>query len=145
MKTQHTQDTCSVELKIPSRSEFVGVARLALSGVASRTPLTYEDIEDLKVALSEACNNAIQHAYPEENPEFSISIRFCILPDGLEVDVEDTGRGFSLEQAEKIKVDLERERGFGIFLIRSLVDDVTFESLAPSGTRVAMTKNYPKQ
>ena len=42
--------------------EFVRVVRLAVMGVASRMPFSYDDIEDIKLAVSEACNNAILHA-----------------------------------------------------------------------------------
>lgn len=52
-----------VEMKIPAKAEYVGVIRLTLSGIASRMGFTYELIEDLKIATSEAVTNAVQHAY----------------------------------------------------------------------------------
>ncbi|MFS8513265.1 MAG: anti-sigma B factor RsbW, partial [Planifilum fulgidum] len=46
-----------IELTIPAKADFVGVVRLAVSGIASRMGFSYDDIEDLKVAVAEACTN----------------------------------------------------------------------------------------
>ncbi len=58
-----------IEMKIPAKREYVGVIRLTLSGIASRMGFTYELIEDLKIAASEAITNAVQHAYRKEEVE----------------------------------------------------------------------------
>lgn len=55
-----------IEMKVPAQPEYVGIIRLTLSGVASRMGYTYDEIEDLKIAVSEACTNAVQHAYKED-------------------------------------------------------------------------------
>ena len=52
-----------IEMKIPAKPDYLGVIRLTLSGIANRMGYTYEEIEDIKIALSEACTNAVQHAY----------------------------------------------------------------------------------
>ena len=54
-----------VEIRVPAKPQYVGVARLTISGLASRIGCTYDDIEDLKIASSEAITNAVQHAYSE--------------------------------------------------------------------------------
>jgi serine/threonine-protein kinase RsbW len=54
----------SIVLHIPSRPEYVRVVRLALLGIASRMEFSFDDVEDMKLAVSEACNNAILHAAP---------------------------------------------------------------------------------
>ncbi len=59
-----------IALQIPSDAEYVRVVRLAVIGVASRMAFSYDDIEDIKLAVSEACNNAILHAQvPTEHAE----------------------------------------------------------------------------
>ncbi len=55
----------SIVLHIPSRPEYVRVVRLTLLGIASRMEFSFDDVEDMKLAVSEACNNAILHADPE--------------------------------------------------------------------------------
>ena len=60
----------------------MGVIRLTVSGIASRMGFTYESIEDLKIAASEAITNAVQHAYrKEENGE--IIVGFALHHDSL--------------------------------------------------------------
>ena len=54
-----------VEMRVPAKSQYVGVARLTISGLASRIGFSFDDIEDLKIASSEAVTNAVQHAYSE--------------------------------------------------------------------------------
>lgn len=55
----------NVTLTVPALPEYVDLVRLTLYGVASKMKFTFEDIEDMKVAVSEACNNAVLHAYGE--------------------------------------------------------------------------------
>ena len=55
--------TSCVSLTIPAKAEYLQIVRLALFGVASGSGFSFEEIEDMKVAVAEACNNAIIHAY----------------------------------------------------------------------------------
>lgn len=129
-----------VELRIPSLPEFVGVARLTLSGVASRMNFSYDDIEDLKIALAEACTNAIQHAYEQNDKQKEVTIRYFIETDKLIVEVEDKGKGFDLTKSHPVAPDLEQERGLGLFLIKALVDELELESDKKIGTKIRMHK-----
>jgi serine/threonine-protein kinase RsbW len=132
-----------LELEIPARPEYIAIARLVVSSVASaRRNLGDTRVDDLKLAVSEACTNAIE-AYPFRRGDESVKILVRDDDDKLEVDVTDTGPGFdpdALPQHPPV-TDPERlnfERGLGIPLIRTLVDDVQFES-SPEGTAVRMT------
>lgn len=51
-----------VELRIPCKPEFVSVARLAILGVASRMQLSYDEVEDVRLAVGEACTTAVEQA-----------------------------------------------------------------------------------
>lgn len=128
-----------VELKIPGLPEFVSVARLTLSGIATRMDFPYENIEDLKVALAEACNNAIQHAYKNGQSRRGVVVRFVLQQKQLVMEVEDEGCGFEA-QREINPPEGMQEGGLGLFLIRSLVDELRLESTAKKGTRVVMVK-----
>ncbi|HSH59543.1 MAG TPA: ATP-binding protein [Acidimicrobiales bacterium] len=120
-----------VELEIPARGEYVGLARLVVSSLASsRRTLADDRVDDLKLALSEACTNAIE-AHAEVGAEDAVLVRWVEGDDRLEVEVEDRGPGFdpsTLPEHPPV-TDPERlnfERGLGIPLIRSLVDEVSF-------------------
>ena len=131
-----------IQLEIPASPEYVGLARLVVSSLASsRRTLADDRIDDLKLALSEACTNAIE-AHADNDVDERVLVRWQEDGDRLEVEVEDKGAGFdpgSLRQHPPV-TDPERlnfERGLGIPLIRSLVDEVDFVS-SEEGTAVRM-------
>lgn len=133
-----------VEMKFPAKPEYIGVVRLTLSGIASRMGFSYDEIEDLKVATSEACTNAVKHAYQQQPGE--IVIGFGIYADRLEVMVADNGKSFEFDKLKEqigpysssVPVEDLNEGGLGLFLIDTLMDEV--KVLAESGVTVFMTK-----
>lgn len=98
-----------IEVSVPARAEYVVVVRLAAAGVAGRMGFSYDDIEDLKIAVAEACTDAIVSG---EGP---IQVRFNI--DDGELAVAVVYRTARTEAPE--------ERELGLFLIRCLMDEVT--------------------
>lgn len=134
-----------IEMKIPAKPEYVGVMRLTLSGIASRMGFTYEEIEDIKIALSEAITNAVQHAYGKEEGG-EVIVGFGIYEDKLEMAVADSGKSFNFLQkknelgpyTESSTVEQLSEGGLGLFLIETLMDEVRV--LNNSGVTVFMAK-----
>ena len=51
-----------ISMKLTSNPNFVSVIRLTVSGIASKIGFSFDEIEDLKVSISEACTNAIKHS-----------------------------------------------------------------------------------
>ena len=86
-----------IEMKFPAKAEYVGVSRLSVSGVASRMGFSYEDIEDLKIALSEAVSNVVEHAYSEDE-DGDITIGFGVYENRIEIMVADHGGSFNLQE-----------------------------------------------
>ncbi|WP_121604539.1 anti-sigma B factor RsbW [Virgibacillus sp. Bac332] len=134
-----------IELKVPAKAEYVGVVRLSISGIANRMGFSYEDIEDLKVAISEAITNTVTHAYNEQD-DGEVTIGFGVYEDRLEVMVADHGGSFNLNEVKdgigpyKNTESIEdlREGGFGLFLIDALMDKVQINN--NYGVIVLMTK-----
>jgi serine/threonine-protein kinase RsbW len=134
-----------IEMKIPAKAEYVGVVRLSIAGIANRMGYSYEDIEDLKVAVSEAITNAVTHAYNEKGGG-EVTICFGIYQDRLEVMVADHGGSFDIKEIksdigpydESENVEDLREGGFGLFLINALMDKVQINN--EYGVIVIMTK-----
>ena len=112
----------TVELQIPSSPEYVAVVRRAVEGVARRMPFESGQVEDLKLAVGEACTNAIKHGSPEGRPDV-VTVRCIIMPDGLLVEVQNC-----ISECVSPEVpthpDLSKEGGLGLYLIRNLVDEV---------------------
>src|SRR5438874_1284374 len=129
-----------LELEIPARAEFVALVRLVVSSVASTRRVLAEDrIDDIKLAVSEACTNAIE-ALRGMGTGDPVVVRLREGDDRLEVLIDDRGRGFDPQTLPEHPpvTDPERlnfERGLGIPLIRTLVDEASFES-GSEGTSV---------
>ena len=143
-------ETSRIELTIPAGSEWVRVARLTVAGVASRLPFPVDAVEDIKLAVTEAINNAIQHAPlqtpPGTNPTISIVIETS--STGLWINIVDGGRlqtelpathsGTSANWPDELP-----EGGLGLMLIRSLMDEVDHQSGPARDTVVRMFKRVP--
>lgn len=138
-----------IEMKFPAKPEYVGVIRLCISGIANRMGFTFEDIEDLKISVSEAVTNVVNHAYGEhDNGE--VTLGFGVYESRLEVMVADHGGSFNLNEVKaKIgpydneeSIENLREGGFGLFLINTLMDKVEINN--NSGVIVLMTKYLEK-
>jgi len=131
-----TDDT--VELKIPARAEWVAVARLAVAAVASRLRFSVDEIEDIKLAVAEACTNCIQHGSDADR----IEITSEITADEVRVSVRDRSVGHKLESVENDAgfADGRRTEELGVFLIRALMDEVTYRVDAREGTELVMIK-----
>lgn len=126
-----------VELRVPCKAEWVALARLSVAAVASRLHFSIDEIEDIKLAVAEACTNAIQHA----NGSAFIEIKCEALTDRLRISVRDHGRGTRPESIHSRDLEDERVGGLGVFLIRSLMDDVTYDVNPEHGTQLVMTKH----
>jgi serine/threonine-protein kinase RsbW len=134
-----TPDTDTVELRMDARPENLVLARLALGGVAARSPLGDDVVADLKLAVTEACTNAIEHAYAGDPGSNEIVIRFALDDDTLAVEVQDWGSGFDAEAEPAPEEELRDHAGVGLMLIRSLTDELTIES-GGAGSTVSFAK-----
>jgi len=132
----NADDVDIVDLRIPCKAEWVALARLSVAAVASRLNFSIDEIEDIKLAVAEACTNAIQHA--RGSPY--IEIKCEAVPSGLRLSIRDFGRGTRPEHIRSREMADERVGGLGVFLIRSLMDDVDFEVHPDQGTLLVMVK-----
>ena len=132
----------TVELKIPARAEWVAVARLAVAAVASRLNFSVDELEDIKLAIAEACTNCIQHSLENDR----IEITSEVLSDEVRVSVRDRSVNHKLEAVEKEPgfADGRRTEELGIFLIRALMDEVTYRVDAREGTELFMIKRVSR-
>lgn len=140
-----------LSIKIPCKPEFVSVVRLVIAGLASRLNYQQEDIEDLRVAVAEACNNAIL----ESGNKGDISIDCMIEREKLSVIVtdrpvlsdtkscnacDDYNKGFNNGQ-HLSGADLEDA---WLLLIRALMDEVDCSMERGWRRKVTMVKYCAK-
>jgi anti-sigma regulatory factor (Ser/Thr protein kinase) len=109
----------------------VPLARNAIASFARICGFSRDDIDDIKVAAGEALCNAVEHGQAHRSNGFSVS---CSLQDDeLRIEIRDNGEGFAPERLRASTP--EADRGFGILLMRRLMDGVQF---ADNGTCVRL-------
>ena len=136
--------TDKLSFQIPAKSDYVGVIRLAVSGIASRMEFTIEKIEDIKIAVSEACTNVVLYAYNTDDND-GISVTCTVNIDQLEIKIKDNGKGFDVAGIQNKKEVTQNELsnsslGLGITFMKNLMDTVEITSSPNNGTTVIMKK-----
>ena len=126
-----------VRLSFPAKADYLLLARLALSGVVRHLSLDEERLADLKLAVTEACGNAVRHAYADGNGP--VGVAFVLGEDRLVMIVEDQGEGIE-DAREPEPADAPLESGMGMSIIRAVVDELDIEPGSDGrGTVVRMT------
>ncbi|GAK10710.1 anti-sigma B factor RsbW [Geomicrobium sp. JCM 19039] len=131
-----------IEMKVPAKPEYVSIVRLTVSGIANRMGYAYDTIEDMKVAIAEACTNVVDHAYDEGHGD--INLAFTMFEDRFEMMVSDEGgKNPTLKKANgpvnaSTPVQDLQEGGLGLFLIETLMDEVDIQQ--GNGVTIKMKK-----
>ena len=125
----------TIKMEITANPEYVSIIRLTTSGIANKIGFCIDDIEDLKVAISEACTNAIKHSLEDR-----FTIIYTMIENGLTIEIIDNGKGYVSKEVSEPDLDNLKESGMGLFIIESLMDKVNVESTEGKGTSIKMTK-----
>lgn len=132
-----------IELRLPSKLGYEKVAMDTASSLARRMGFGADRVEALRTAIAEAVTNAIEHGN-EHDSGMRVLVMLMARPDELIVSVADQGRK-PLEQEQttstpRIEDALSRQDkgGWGIWLIRELMDEVEFTTAPSGGNQVRM-------
>ena len=135
----------TVRLSFPAKPDYLLLARLALGGVVREMPVGPELLADLKLAVTEACGNAVRHAY--DDGDGMVEVAFVVHDDRLDMIVEDKGSGIALPvlegllEAQPAPEPAPMDGGMGLAIIRAIVDELDVrEGDDGRGTVVHMTK-----
>jgi serine/threonine-protein kinase RsbW len=131
-------------VKFPARFEFLDEIRAFVGGIAREAGFNDKDIYSIQLAADEAATNVIEHAY-QGNPNGEIEIHCGIRNETITVVLLDHGKPFdpSTVQQPNLKVDIAERQvgGLGIYLMRTLMDDVRYETGEGRGNRLTLTKH----
>ena len=143
-----------VSLTIPCLAEYVSIARLAILGIAGRMPFSYDEVEDVRLAVGEACTHAVERAAAQwmdagasgDEPRVSnLKIDCTITETSLTIDVCDNipaGAPITPKADEEIALEeagIDRQH-LSAILMEILVDEVKVKSLS-DGTCVRLVKH----
>lgn len=124
-------DLPDLELSLPASPENVAVVRHVLGGLADALDLSPDLLADVRLAVSEACANAVVHAYPEGSPGL-LDVEVSAGATQLEIVVRDHGSGM-MPRADSPGF------GVGLPLIASVTDVLELTGRDDGGTEVRMS------
>lgn len=129
-----------IKMTFESLSENVGIARVSAAAFAAQIDLTLNDIEEIKVAVSEAVSNSVIHGYGERIG--LIELIMTLYEDKMEFIITDYGQGIAdIELARQPSYSTDPERmGLGFVFMESFMDELFVQSEPGKGTTVKMSK-----
>jgi serine/threonine-protein kinase RsbW len=122
----------NVCLTLSNQPDNVVLVREALSGIAETVGVDELDLNDIRTAVTEACNNVVLHAYGGEQGPLQIEV--FLAPGSVEVVVRDHGMGIK----PHIRSGEEAALGIGLSIIKALAPRVEFRDVPAGGTEVSM-------
>lgn len=126
-----------VEIFLPSTLGYEKVARSAAEAVAQEMGFSEDRIEDLKTAVAEACMNAIEHGNLE-NQKAAVTVLMTAAKEQLEVSIADEGLKAMPDEIPTPGRTGGDNRGWGMFFISQLVDQVEITRLPAGGNQVRL-------
>jgi serine/threonine-protein kinase RsbW len=125
-----------IVLALPQDTISVPLARRTVAAVLEQTGIDPTCLADVKVALSEACTNVLDHAVSSD----AYQVRISLEDEVLVIDVTDIGQGLPAGSSIAVMPDPMSVRGRGAALMAALTDSVNFDTVETGGTAVHMTK-----
>ncbi len=134
-----------VTLTLPMLPDMEIAASKTATALAEFMEMSSDKIDEVRMAVVEACINSFEHSHAGDQ---KVKIEFAVLgdsePEKLQITITDSGIGFSPEDVEEPiiaeKLKAARKRGWGLKIIKGLMDEVEIRS-GPTGTTVVMSKS----
>lgn len=132
------------ELKVKSQTENLSEIRDFVSANAVKAGISNSTIDNIILAVDEACTNIIKHAY-KLSPQGEIIIRIDYDTNKFTITIIDYGKSFEPERVPR--PDLQkyyrehRVGGLGMYLMKSLMDSVEYKTVPGKYNQVLLSKN----
>lgn len=132
------------ELQVKSRTENLSKIREFIQGFASSVGFKQEAIDNMMLAVDEACTNIIKHAY-KSYPDGEIVIRIDYKAQKLIINIIDFGKAFHPESIPEPNIQeyyrQHRVGGLGMYLMKTLMDEVKYISIPGKYNQVFLSKS----
>lgn len=140
---QASEQSNKLQLRFLSVSQNVSLARLLTAALAAEREMTVAELDEIKVAVSEAVSNAILHGYGSREDCY-VELSLALTPTQLVITVHDDGVGIAdIEQALKPNYSQSGRMGLGFAFMQSFMDAVEVSSSPGCGTTVMLYKDLP--
>jgi serine/threonine-protein kinase RsbW len=146
----------TVQIRALGQSRVLYRIRALVTELARQTGFPAEAVDQIELAVDEACSNVVRHAYDprhaqewhwqHRDPEIQLELR--AEPDQLVVTITDHGRHFDFESHRHVslpeRIQSMASNGYGIAMMEALMDDVQYTSDPKDGNRLRMVKRLKK-
>jgi serine/threonine-protein kinase RsbW len=134
-------------LKVPSATENLALIREFVGNVGSQAGLVDDDVAKLELAVDEAVANVIEHAHGHDSNK-EVTVRATFDAATLRIEVVDEGEGFDPTAVPTTPVEQmvhdRRTGGLGLRVMRSLMDEVSYEIIPGERNRLRLLKRIQK-
>jgi anti-sigma regulatory factor (Ser/Thr protein kinase) len=134
-------------LKVPSATENLALIREFVGNVGSQAGLVEDDVAKLELAVDEAVANVIEHAHGHDSNK-EVTVRATFDAATLRIEVVDEGEGFDPTTVPTTPVEQmvhdRRTGGLGLRVMRSLMDEVSYEIIPGERNRLRLLKRIQK-
>jgi serine/threonine-protein kinase RsbW len=128
---QSTDDV--VWLELPARLQYLNVLGVAIAEILGRVQQLsdpQQTIYNIQLAVHEGCTNIVDHAYESQNGRITVKLMLDWQPLRLIIELLDTGKAFDFTSLSEPDLEDHHVRGYGIFIMQQLMDEVVYESRA---------------
>lgn len=141
--TRQRCETSMVQINIPCLISYVSVVRQAVSALAEILLFSPEDCSAIKLAVGEACNNAVLYSAPLPDGSLPQVILVCeVSPEALDIKITNQGENFlPVPSAKMPEPDALSEHGRGMALMELMMDQVEYSCGGDNTTTVRLRKN----
>jgi serine/threonine-protein kinase RsbW len=133
-----------ITVTIPSHPKYLSVVRAVTGKMAQLNGMDDLLIEDIKLAIDEACSNVIKHAYSGDTNK-KIVLKYKTGEKGFKVIIEDNGMKARADLIKGRDLDDVRPGGLGIHFIRRVFDVFQFDENKKKGNRLILMKTLKKK
>lgn len=125
-----------IAICLPQEAKSVALIRAAVTNTLLLFGVDDECVEDIRLAVSEACSNVVEHATASDEYEVQVEVD----DERCAISVKDTGGGIDAAALEGVMPDEDSSRGRGVAIMRAAMDHVEFRSEPTAGTIVRLIK-----
>jgi len=137
----------TLTLTVPSATENLALIREFVANVGSQAGLGEDDVAKLELAVDEACANVIEHAHGQDSNK-EVTVRATFDTATLRIEVVDEGEGFDPTVVPTTSVEQmvhdRRTGGLGLRVMKSLMDEVSYEIVPGERNRLRLLKRIQK-
>ena len=131
------------KLVVKSRTANLVTIRKFINSKASSFGFTETEIEDIVISVDEACTNIIEHSY-NSKPNYDLEISITLLKNKFIIKIIDYGESFEPDTIKDMDLELyhkqRRVGGLGVYLMKTLMDEVKYKSVKNKYNQVMLTK-----